>query len=88
MEVVGRAAGADRLSLAGQGLIDTTRLASSPSNVWRDICASNADAIGPALDFLIERLQQIRDGLERGDAVDDLFNEARRWRSMLASGRE
>ena len=39
---------ADGLRLAGRGLADTTRLASSPANVWRDICQSNADAIGEA----------------------------------------
>ena len=49
-----------RAALAGRGLIDTTRLASSPASVWRDICATNADAIGDALDLLIERLTELR----------------------------
>ena len=51
-------------SLAGSGLIDTTRLASSPASVWRDICAANADAVGEALDRLIEQLTLLRAGLE------------------------
>jgi prephenate dehydrogenase len=88
MDVVGRAAGADGLALAGQGLVDTTRLASSPASVWRDICASNADAIGPALELLIDRLRQVREGLDRGHSIDALFDEAAAWRAELMKGRE
>ena len=88
MQVVGRAAGEDGLPLAGQGLVDTTRLASSSASVWKDICASNADAIGPALDLLIERLKDVRADLRRGDAVDALFEDAGLWRSILIKGRE
>ena len=50
MDTVGSAAQGEGLRLAGRGLVDTTRLASSPADVWRDICATNADAIGDALD--------------------------------------
>ena len=35
MQVVGDAVGADGLALAGRGLADTTRLASSPPDIWR-----------------------------------------------------
>ena len=87
MDVVGRAPDTP-LSLAGQGLVDTTRLASSASSVWRDICLSNADAIGEALDQLIDRLQAVRAGLERGETIDGLFDEAGRWRAELMKGRE
>ncbi len=88
MDVVGRAAGEAGLGLAGQGLIDTTRLASSPASVWKDICSSNADAIGPALDLLIQRLQELRAGLDRGAAIEALFDEAARWRSALMKDRD
>src|SRR5262245_19795752 len=53
MQVVGEAIGADGLAFAGRGLGDTTRLASSPADIWRDIASTNADEIGPALDALI-----------------------------------
>ena len=44
------AVGDEGLALAGRGLVDTTRLASSPADIWRDIAATNADQIGAALD--------------------------------------
>jgi prephenate dehydrogenase len=83
MEVVGAAAGEDGLALAGRGLADTTRLASSPPEIWRDIASTNADEIGPALDRLIECLQQLRSDLGSGDALRRTFTEAARWRQAL-----
>ena len=53
MQVVGDAVGHEGLALSGRGLADTTRLASSPADIWKDIAATNADEIGPALDALI-----------------------------------
>ena len=84
MHVVGSAAGADGLALTGRGLADTTRLASSPVTIWRDICASNADQIRVALDRLIAELEQLRDGLEGDESVDKVFESAATWRAVLA----
>jgi prephenate dehydrogenase len=83
MEVVGEAVGEDGLSLAGRGLADTTRLASSPADIWRDIAVTNADEIGPALDVLIERLHQLRRDLPKGDRLVEIFTDAARWRDSL-----
>ncbi len=83
MDVVGEAMGADGLALVGRGLIDTTRLASSPPAIWTDIAASNADHIGPALDLLIARLQELRRDLHSGDAVQQTFTRAVRWRDQI-----
>jgi len=83
MQVVGDAVGQDGLALAGRGLADTTRLASSPADIWRDIAATNADQIGPALDALIEVLQDLRKDLEDGDQLTDVFEHAARWRAGL-----
>ena len=83
MQVVGGAVGADGLALAGRGLADTTRLASSPADIWRDIAATNADELGPALDSLIAVLLQLRDDLTKGDRLVDVFTEAARWRAAL-----
>src|SRR4051794_10380410 len=83
MQVVGDAVGHDGLALAGRGLADTTRLASSPVDIWRDIAASNADQIGPALDALIAVLQDLRRDLPDGDRLEEVFTDAARWRSAL-----
>ena len=84
MDTVGSAAHAsDGLRMAGRGLVDTTRLASSPADVWRDICLTNADAIGEALDCLIQRLTLLRHDLQHGDAVETIFTAAAKWRAEL-----
>ena len=83
MQVVGGAVGQEGLELAGRGLADTTRLASSPPDIWRDIAATNADEIGPALDALIALLQALRKDLPHGDSLTDVFVDAARWRGSL-----
>ena len=85
MNVVGNAVGPEGLSLSGKGLADTTRLATSPPEIWRDIAATNADEIGPALDELIAMLQDLRRDLPKGDRLADIFAEAARLRRMLKS---
>ena len=83
MQAVGDAAGS-HIALAGPGLLDTTRLASSPADIWQDICATNADDIRPAIDALIDGLRALRDGLDDPAVVAGTFEAARRWRDRLA----
>ena len=83
MQVVGTAVGEDGLGLAGRGLVDTTRLASSPAEIWKDIAATNADEIGEALDTLISLLQELRGDLRAGDRLAEVFDQANRWRAAL-----
>jgi prephenate dehydrogenase len=83
MRVVGDAVRSDGLSLAGRGLADTTRLASSPADIWKDIAATNADEIGAALDELIAVLQDLRRDLPTGERLTDVFSVAKRWRDSL-----
>ena len=83
MQVVGDAVGPDGLALAGRGLADTTRLAGSPPDIWRDIAATNADRIGPALDELIGLLQDLRRDLPDGDRLTDVFSHASDLRDLL-----
>jgi prephenate dehydrogenase len=85
MGVVGESVGQDGLSLSGRGLADTTRLASSPADIWKDIAATNADEIGPALDALIAVLQELRLDLPNGDKLVQVFNDAAYWRRTLKS---
>ena len=85
MHVVGATARERGLALTGRGLFDATRLASSPANIWRDICGSNADAIGDALDDLIRELEALRRGLTSSDEIDRVFESAGAWRTRLAA---
>jgi prephenate dehydrogenase len=83
MHVVGRLAGDSGLELAGAGLYDTTRLATSPPDIWRDVAATNADVLREGLDALIATLADLRDSLDSGQAIDDVFTSACRWREAL-----
>lgn len=89
MHVVGKLAGDAGLELAGAGLHDTTRLATSPPGVWRDVAATNEDVLRDALDALIATLTELRDSLGSGQAIDEVFTSACRWREALnrAQGR-
>lgn len=87
MHVVGGRVGADGLALAGRGLHDTTRLASSPAPAWRDIVVTNADNVSSALDDLIAALQQLKAPVsDAPSAVDDVFVSAARWKGVLEHG--
>jgi len=83
MQVVGDSVGHEGLALSGRGLADTTRLASSPADIWGDIAATNADEIGPALDALIAVLQDLRRDLPAGERLTEIFATANRWRDTL-----
>ncbi|MDE0828777.1 MAG: prephenate dehydrogenase/arogenate dehydrogenase family protein [Vicinamibacterales bacterium] len=84
MHVVGTGAGERGLALTGRGLFDSTRLASSPHDIWREICRSNADTIGDALDALIDQLQVLRQDLESTTEMEKVFQSAADWRTRLA----
>jgi prephenate dehydrogenase len=83
MQIVGDAVGRDGLALAGRGLVDTTRLASSPPDIWKDIGVTNEDELAGALDALITLLQELRDDLSDGERLGQVFEAARRWRDVL-----
>ena len=85
MHAIGEHVGDLGLGLAGRGLIDSTRLASSSATVWTDICRTNADFIGSELDALIAVLQGIRDNLESATGLDDVFESANAWRRRLVA---
>ena len=87
MHVVGEAAGRKGLDLSGRGLADTTRLASSPADIWKEVCATNPDEVGSALDALIKVLQDMKGDLKSGGAIDRVFESANAWRDVLLAGR-
>jgi prephenate dehydrogenase len=83
MHVVGDAVGERGLALAGPGLRDTTRLASSPPGIWRDIAATNHE-VRQALDALIDVLGRFRSQAGDPDGTfDTIFTSAARWKGTL-----
>jgi prephenate dehydrogenase len=85
MSVVGRSAGDDTLRLAGQGLLDMTRLAASEPALWNDIVRTNRDAISTVLDDFEAALATLRAELDAGGGIGSLFTEAARWRTVLVA---
>ena len=89
MHLVGERAGIEGLSLAGRGLSDTTRLASSPVDIWRDITATNQDNIARAIDELVDILLRLKAGARDGtDPLGATFESAAHWKRVLEAGRE
>jgi prephenate dehydrogenase len=83
MHLIGDTVGREGLSLTGRGLQDVTRLASSPAGIWKDVCASNTDELGPALDALIKVLADLRNDLSGSSAIETIFQSANHWRDQL-----
>lgn len=89
MHLVGEHAGADGLALAGRGLRDTTRLASSPADIWRDIAATNQDNIDRAIDELIDILRRLKGSTPgAAEAFGLTFDSAAHWKRVLEAGRD
>jgi prephenate dehydrogenase len=72
------AAGREAETLAGRGLEDMTRLAASRWEVWRDICATNADEMEKALGELIDQIQWLHQAVaeKRFEDIQDAFERA------------
>jgi prephenate dehydrogenase len=60
----------------GPGLVDMTRLALSPPDLWLSILATNQPAVVAALDSFITSLTTIRQELETGKLIDSFTSAA------------
>ena len=83
MAIVSRSVNPQHLQWAGNGLRDTTRLASSPAAMWESVLASNSQELRPLLKYLAAALDAFADHLDDPDAVRSLFDEANRAKSSL-----
>lgn len=70
------------LSIAGPGLRDALRLASSPYAIWRDICLTNPDNIARALDRVSQAIDHMRTRLQSKD-LRESFEAANELYRML-----
>ncbi len=78
MVTVERAIGSANLQWAGKGLRDTTRLASSPGQMWSSVLATNGAEVKPLLRELAAELLKLSDQLDDREAIEKFFNEASR----------
>lgn len=69
------------LKMAAGGFRDMTRIASSPFEMWRDICATNAVPIQDAIDAYISELSGLRERIDSDALAFDFAysNEVRDW---------
>jgi prephenate dehydrogenase len=67
----------DRLQTAGPGLADTTRLAMSSYDLWRDILATNTEAVERALSVYIQKLEHLRSNLRTRQLQEEFEIAAR-----------
>ena len=67
------------------GLRDTTRLASSSWEMWRDIFVTNREAIAAALKLYGATFAEFQRAVEAGDVdnVEKIFNRGRAMREKL-----
>lgn len=83
-EVAQRADAATLLDLAGSGFKDSTRLAASSPEMWRDICFANREALLAELDAYGAQLAQLRTLLDaRSPQLFNFFEAARAARLGL-----
>ncbi len=75
----------EQIVYCGKGFLDTTRIASGPENVWRDILMTNAANSARSIDKLIKDLSHYRDILKGkdADAIEKKLLEARQKRNKL-----
>jgi len=73
---------------AAGGFRDFTRIASSHPEMWRDICVANRDRLLHELHSYEEKLKEIGQMLEAGDAaaLEELFADARAARERWLKG--
>jgi len=73
------------LAYAGQGFRDTTRVAASSPEIWRDICIHNRDNLLEMINALRKNLEGMAGMLEASDAaaIEEAFSRARAVRREI-----
>lgn len=68
--------------LCANGFRDTTRIAASSPEMWRDIALANRENLARALSVFIEGLQNFQHALENADrkSIEEFFEKARQRR--------
>ncbi len=72
----------ERIRIAGQGLLDTTRIAASDADLWLQILQANAGPVSGVLESVMTRLREAASSLAPG-----LAEESRGLREVLELGK-
>ena len=81
----------EQAMLCANGFRDTTRIASSSPEMWRDIALANRKNLARVLGVLVEDLQEFQLALENADAkaIEEFFEQAKQrrdgWSGQTAS---
>ena len=75
----------EELKFAGKGFIDTSRIASSPVNIWADVLLTNAGNTTKGIDRIIAELLKIKNAIKNQNEkqLEDLLDAARKKRSAM-----
>jgi len=75
------------LHFGGTGLKDMSRIALSPADLWRDICAFNKDEVLKALKIFSSSISNLTDLIEKSDwsGLEKEFMRAQEARNLIES---
>lgn len=73
----------EQLRAGGPGLIDMTRLALSPFDMWNDILRTNAGPVDAALDALVKQVESMRARMREGGVGADFEQGAKLRRRLV-----
>ena len=73
------------LEYSGGGLRDTTRVAASSPEMWRDICLANKENLMKMIDVYMQHLEQFKGCLETSDGqgIEEIMGQAKQARESL-----
>jgi len=73
------------LKFAGKGFIDTSRIASSPANIWADVLLTNAGNTTKGIDRIIAELLKIKKAIKSRNKkqIENLLEMARKKRCAM-----
>ncbi len=79
----------EELKFAGKGFIDTTRIASGPSNIWADIMMTNPKNTVRGIDKVIKELSKLQKAIDNGDEkrIEGLLKKARDKRAAMINSK-
>ena len=75
----------ETLKYSGKGMLDTTRIAGGPENVWSDIVMTNSANLVAGIEKVINELQRVKMAIQRQDkkSIEEFLARARNKRAAM-----